>query len=99
MIIIVQHTVSDYDAWKQVFDEHEAVRRQHGATGHQLYRSADNPNEVTVVNQFPTREQAEAFATDPSLKEAMERGGVVSEPRVTWAVEAEDVDYRASRAA
>jgi heme-degrading monooxygenase HmoA len=99
MIIIVQHTVSDFDAWKKVFDEHEAVRRRHGATGHQLYRSVDDPNEVTVVNQFPTREQAEAFATDPSLKEAMERGGVVGEPRVTWAVESEDVDYRATRAA
>ena len=99
MIIIVQHTVSDYDEWKRVFDEHEAVRRQHGATGHQLYRGAVDPNEVTVVTQFPTRAQAEAFATDPSLKEAMERGGVISEPRVTWAEESEDVDYRATRAA
>jgi hypothetical protein len=38
MIIMVQHTVRDYDAWKRVFDEHEAVRKEHGATGHQLYR-------------------------------------------------------------
>jgi len=99
MIIIVQHTVSDYDAWKRVFDEHEAVRRQHGATGHELYRGADDPNAVTVVNHFPSREQAEAFATDPSLKEAMERGGVVSEPRVTWVEKSESVDYRQSKAA
>ena len=99
MIIIVEHTVRDFDAWKRVFDEHEAVRREHGATGHQLYRGADDPNEVTIVNHFPTRAQAEAFATDPSLKVAMERGGVVSEPRVTWAEESEDRDYRAARAA
>jgi heme-degrading monooxygenase HmoA len=99
MIIIVQHTVRDYDAWKRVFDEHEAVRREHGATGHQLYRGADDPNEVTIVNHFPTREQAEAFATDPSLKEAMERGGVISEPRVRWARESEDSDYRQTKAA
>ena len=99
MYIIVQHTVRDYDAWKRVFDEHEAVRREHGAAGHQLYRGADDPNEVTIVNQFPSREQAEAFAADPSLKEAMERGGVISEPRITWARETEDVDYRQTRAA
>lgn len=99
MIIMVQHTVSDYDAWKRVFDEHEAVRRQHGATGHQLYRGADDPNAVTVINYFPSREQAEAFATDPSLKDAMERGGVVSEPRVTWVEESESVDYRQTKAA
>ena len=99
MIIIVQHTVRDYDAWKRVFDEHETVRRQHGATGHQLYRGADDPNEVTIVNYFPSREQAEAFATDPSLKEAMERGGVIGEPRVTWVEESGSVDYRQTRAA
>ena len=99
MILIVQHTVRDYDTWKRVFDEHEATRRQHGATGHLLYRGADNPNEITIVNQFPTREQAEAFAADPSLKTAMERGGVISEPRITWAQETEASDYRQSKAA
>jgi heme-degrading monooxygenase HmoA len=99
MIIMVQHTVRDYDAWKAVFDEHQAVRTQYGATGHLLYQGAEDPNEVTVVNQFPSREQAEAFAADPSLKEAMERGGVISEPRITWAQETEDVDYRQTKAA
>ena len=99
MIIIVQHTVRDFDAWKSVFDEHEAVRKEHGATGHELYRGADDPNEVTAVNHFPSREQAEAFASDPSLKEAMERGGVTSEPRITWAEESETSDYRQSQVA
>jgi heme-degrading monooxygenase HmoA len=95
MIIIVQHKVRDYDAWKAVFDEHQAVRKQHGATGHELYRGLQDPNETTVVNHFPSKEQAEAFAADPSLKEAMERGGVISEPRITWAQETEAVGYKA----
>jgi heme-degrading monooxygenase HmoA len=99
MIIIVQHTVRDYDAWKVVFDEHQAVRTRHGATGHELYRGSEDANEITIVNHFPSKEQAEAFATDPSLKEAMERGGVTSEPRVTWARETEAVDYRQTKAA
>ena len=98
MIVIVQHKVRDYDAWKSVFDEHQAVRTRHGATGHELYRGLEDPNEVTIVNQFPSKEQAEAFAADPSLKEAMERGGVISEPRITWAQETETVDYKAKAA-
>jgi catechol 2,3-dioxygenase-like lactoylglutathione lyase family enzyme len=93
MIIMVQHTVRDYDAWKAVFDEHRAIRAQHGATGHDLYRGLEDRNAVTAVNYFPSKEQAEAFASDPSLKEAMERGGVISEPRITWAEKAESVDY------
>jgi heme-degrading monooxygenase HmoA len=95
MIIIVQHTVRDFDAWKTVFDEHRSVRAGHGATGHELYRGFEDPNEVTVVNHFPSKEQAEAFAADPSLKEAMERGGVISEPRITWAQEADAAAYTA----
>ncbi len=98
MVLIVQHHVRDYDTWKPLFEEHGDIRRRHGATGHELYRGLDDPNEITVVNHFPTREQAEAFASDPSLREAMERGGVISEPRITWAQEPESVDYRVKAA-
>jgi len=98
MILIVQHTVRDYDTWKPLFDEHEAVRRRYGATGHELYRGSDDPNELTIVNHFPSKEQAEAFAADPSLKSAMERGGVISEPRITWAQETETSKYTAKAA-
>jgi heme-degrading monooxygenase HmoA len=93
MIIMVQHRVRDFDAWKAVFDEHGTVRRRHGATGHEIYRGIDDPNEITIVNRFPSKAQAQAFAADPSLKEAMERGGVISEPRITWAEETETVAY------
>ncbi len=98
MYVIVQHRVRDYDTWKSVFDEHGALRRRHGATGHVIYRSLDDPNNLTVVNEFPSREQAEAFSHDPSLREAMERGGVIGEPTFTWAEEVDSVDYRAQAA-
>jgi len=98
MIVIVQHKVRDYDAWKAVFDEHGEVRKRYGATGHRIYRHLDDPNEVTVLNQFPSREKAEAFVRDPSLREAMQRGGVLGEPRITWAEDPETVDYVARAA-
>jgi heme-degrading monooxygenase HmoA len=93
MVVIVQHKVRDFDAWKPVFDEHGAVRRRYGATGHEIYRGLEDPNDITVVNHFPSKEQAQAFAADPSLKEAMARGGVISEPHMTWAEETETVEY------
>jgi hypothetical protein len=43
MIVMVQHTVCDFDAWKAVFDEHEALRRRHGAARHELYRGLEDP--------------------------------------------------------
>ena len=99
MILVVQHTVKDYDAWKPLFDEHESTRAKYGGTGHTIYRDADDPNSVTIFNRFETREGAEAFSRDPSLKEAMERGGVTSEPRIMWVEEAESASYAARKAA
>jgi heme-degrading monooxygenase HmoA len=99
ILVIVQHTVRDFDEWKPAFDDHESVRRQHGATGHMVYRNVDDPNEVTVLTTWPSRQQAEAFASDPSLREAMARGGVVSEPRVTMVEDVESVDYAQQRVA
>jgi heme-degrading monooxygenase HmoA len=99
MILLLTHTVRDYDAWKPTFDEHESVRAGYGCQGHTVYRSADDPNQVTVVTRWATREGAEQFARDPSLAEAMKKGGVISEPTVTWLEEAETSSYAASRAA
>ena len=38
-ILVVQHKVHDFDAWKPAFDEHEPVRRSHGAQRHWLFAS------------------------------------------------------------
>jgi quinol monooxygenase YgiN len=99
MKIIVQHTVRDYDAWKPAFDEHEATRAKYGCTGHTIYRDPDNRNDLTILTSWGSREGAEKFMQDPSLKAAMEKGGVISEPRVAMLEEAETHTYAASRAA
>jgi hypothetical protein len=65
MILIVQHGVRDDDAWKAVFDEHEGVRRRHGATGHTVHRSADDPNGVIVVNHFPLARAGRSLCERP----------------------------------
>lgn len=90
---IVQHHVEDYDRWYPVFKEHGEVRRQHGATGHTIYRASDDPNALVIVNDFASVEEARAFSTDPSLKDAMSRAGVDSAPQVWICDEAESERY------
>ena len=84
--VIVQHHVEDYERWHTVFKEHGAVRREHGATGHIVHRGVEDPNTIVIVNEFATLDGARAFLADPSLKEAMSRAGVDSEPNV-WVVD------------
>ena len=99
MILSVQHTVRDYDAWKSVFDEHQSVRAKDGCLGHTIYRDADKPNDLTISLNHESRERADEFMRDPSLAEAMQRGGVISDPRATWLEEAEVASYAERRAA
>ncbi len=80
--VAVHHRVRDYEAWKPVFDDHEAVRREHGALGHRVFRNVADPFAIVIHNDFPSAEAAAAFGADPSLPEAMARGGVEGEPGI-----------------
>ena len=93
VILVVHHRVADFDAWKQVFDEHEPVRRGHGETEHRVYRELNDPNRVVVHNDFPSREAAQAFLDDPSLREVMARAGVEGEPGISLIELAERKEY------
>lgn len=83
IIVVVQHDASDYDAWRPVFDEHGPARQAHGCMSERVYRDADNPNSIIIVMEWPSKEAAEGFMADPSLAEAMARGGVLGPPTVT----------------
>jgi quinol monooxygenase YgiN len=91
--VVVSHHVHDFDKWFQVFDEHGDVRREHGATGHRLYRSLDDPGRVVIVNDFADEAGARAFLTDPSLRDAMERAGVDAPPTLDVCTLAESATY------
>jgi quinol monooxygenase YgiN len=94
VILRVLHHVRDYDAWRVVFDEHRDVREQHGALGHAVYRDMGDPNLVTILNRFPSAAHAEAFMRDPSLREAMQRAGVDSEPDIAMLDTVDELSYQ-----
>jgi heme-degrading monooxygenase HmoA len=99
MDILVQHTVRDYDQWKRAFDDNESTRAKFGCRGHTIYRGLDDRDEVSILTSWESREGAQQFVEGPSLKEAMENGDVISEPRVTVPEESETHTYAARRAA
>jgi hypothetical protein len=59
--LFVRHTVADYAAWRKLYDAFDPQRRPMGVTAHAVYRSVDNPKDVTVWHDFATREQAETL--------------------------------------
>jgi hypothetical protein len=85
---IVRHPVSDYAAWRTVYDEVQPLRDKHGVSAASVLHDPTNPNDVTVLHWFPSVGEAQAFAADPALKDAMARAGVTAPPRIEIVVEA-----------
>ncbi len=76
--------IAEYTHWRTVFDSMEPIRRKFGQTGYTIFRSASDPLELTVHMQWPSLEQARAYAASPDLKNAMQNAGAVSQPEVAF---------------
>ncbi|SDR21356.1 hypothetical protein SAMN05519103_01242 [Rhizobiales bacterium GAS113] len=80
--LFVRHNVAEYAAWRKVYDAFDPQRRPMGVTAGAVYQALDNPNDVTVWHDFPTREQAEAFMTSEALRNAIQEAGVQGSPTI-----------------
>jgi quinol monooxygenase YgiN len=80
--LFVRHNVADYAAWRKVYDSVASMQKAGGVTAEAVYRSADDPNDVTVTHEFASIEAAKAFAGREDLKAAMQRAGVVGAPTI-----------------
>jgi hypothetical protein len=86
--MFVRHTVADYAAWRRIYDSFGPMQDAMGVTQKAVYQAADNVNEITVIHDFATLEEAKAFAGSPELKAAMKDAGVTSAPTVWFATRA-----------
>lgn len=80
--VLVRHNVEDYNTWRPVYDGHQAFRKETGSLGARVLRDANDPSNVVVISEWPDMKAAQAFATSPSLHEAMGRAGIVGKPDV-----------------
>ncbi len=67
MKILVQRNLHDYEAWKKMVTEMDGVREAYGSRGVEVFRSANDPNEVFLVFDW---------ADDLSFKKYFDRSDV-----------------------
>ena len=75
--MLVRNRVEDYDRWKKVFDEQDAAAREAGLVLTDLWRDADDPNNVFFVLSIGDLEKARAYVADPESAEVGKRAGVI----------------------
>jgi quinol monooxygenase YgiN len=86
--MLIHHSVKDYAEWKKVFDSAKDMRTSSGELSTQVYRDANDPNKITVINKWNSLTNAQKFAHSPELKAAMEKAGVVGAPTIYFLNEA-----------
>ena len=80
--VIISHEVKNYSDWKKVYDPDEINRTKAGLKITGLYHSVDNSNKITLFCEAPNVDAVNQFMSNPLLKEAMEKGGVLGMPDV-----------------
>ena len=70
-LLIINHVVGNYETFKEVFLDDQERRRLLGSRGARVYRVADDPNNIRVVLEFDTVEEAKHHADNLELHEAI----------------------------
>jgi hypothetical protein len=83
-MLVVTHKVKDYDKWKPLYEGHDTARVSHGIHSYIIGRGETDPNMVLVAMKIDDVDKAKAFTKDPSLKKAMQEGGVMGAPTINF---------------
>jgi heme-degrading monooxygenase HmoA len=82
--VLIEHRVGDFEKFRSIYLDDASRREQLGSRGGVVYRVADDPDNVIVVLEWETVEQARAFAGSLELDQALEwADSDITTPRVT----------------
>jgi hypothetical protein len=82
--VLVRHNVRDFSEWKPVYDADRPNRIAAGLTDKQLLRGVADSNEVVLLFEAADLDRAKAFVDSPQLREAMQHGGVLGKPDLSF---------------
>lgn len=83
-IMVAKHKVANFDKWKMSYDGHDSMRLANGIHSFVVARGLDDSSMVLVATKIDDVNKAKAFAKDPNLKKAMQKGGVMGMPAFNY---------------
>ena len=83
-MMVAVHKVSDFAKWKASYEAHDSMRLASGIHSYVIGRGLTDSNMVLVAVKADDMAKAKAFAKDPSLKKAMQKGGVTGQPDISF---------------
>ena len=86
--LTVHFKVKDFNAWRSSYNGHEKDRASAGITNGRVFRSADDPNDVVILQDVADVSKARTWLTSNEMKSAMEKSGVLGSPSIRFAAAA-----------
>ena len=76
--VLIIHEVADYPAWKKVFDDAAAIRREAGERSFRVLQETDGVGRVVHLSTWTSHADARAFFESPRLVAIRREAGVRS---------------------
>ena len=86
--LTVRLKVKDFNAWRTSYNENEKDRASAGITNGRVFRSAEDPNDVVILQDVADVAKARTWFGSDDLKAAMQKSGVLGSPNVRFAAAA-----------
>ena len=83
--VTIHLKVKDYAAWRTGYDGHEKSRLSAGITNGRVFRSAEDPNDVVILQDVADQAKARTWLGSDDTKAAMLKGGVIGSPSIRFA--------------
>jgi hypothetical protein len=83
--VTIHLKVKDYAAWRTDYDGREKSRLSAGITNGRVFRRAEDPNDLVVLQDVADVPKARSWFGSDDLKAAMQKSGVVGSPSIRFA--------------
>jgi hypothetical protein len=86
--VTIHFKVKDYATWRTGYDGHEKNRVSAGITNGRVFRSAEDPNDVVILQDVADVAKARTWLGSDDTKAAMQKSGVIGSPSIRFAAAA-----------
>jgi hypothetical protein len=77
--------VKDFNTWRASYNGHEKDRASAGITNGRVFRCADDPNDVLILQDVADVSKARSWLGSNEMKTVMQKSGVVGSPSIRFA--------------
>jgi hypothetical protein len=80
--LTIHFKVKDFSAWRTSYQATDKGRASAGITNGKVFRNADDPNEVVVLQDVADVAKARTWLDSQDMKTASEKSGVIGSPSI-----------------